>query len=291
MKRKPTHTEKEPPTDSLSEYIGKLFHLTRNVKCRSGDVPEIHQVRDAGAFNDLRSPIEKLGYEWESELMLYAYKGKEESANAVEEPTEMLPLQPEDCLAMSTRMPMSDAESDDRVTMELAGDKIEKAAIKALRPFVGFCSRSTIELNMDFVAKLQQKFQSDPGKTPTKFKFAQHNDARIQNYWTMDENQHRPGNSEYSTLGFFPEPGIDARLRMPVYQCLGPGRQGNRRLVPHSAQAICPLVRATEVFACLAHLQGGSGVPYHTSLRRHGHVNRVDRPRDRRSGRGGFPFV
>lgn len=110
-------TKKEPPEDQLSDYIGKLYHLTYNVKCRSGDVPEIHQIRDAGAFNDIRGPIEQLSYQ--------------------------------------------------------------------------------------FIAKFQQQCKADKAITPCEFKFAQHNDARIQSYRTMDGRMHRQPKAEYITLGFF----------------------------------------------------------------------------------------
>ena len=188
-----------------SEFLRKLFHVTYNVRCRSDGIPEIHQTRDSGAFSDLRGPIEKLGFEWESEMMLYEYRGKKFPDPLRDDPAEFVLIEKNDCLGLTTRPPMSDhnPEVGGRRKTTASRSYLEGAIFDAVRPYLSVCSRKMIQLNPKFV---HQHLSATNRKSPlfTEMTFAQHNDARIatakstEKQWNFDF-----GTSGYTTMGFF----------------------------------------------------------------------------------------
>jgi hypothetical protein len=200
----------EPPPDNLpkdasTEFLRNLFHVTYNVRCRSDGIPEIHQTRDTGAFNDLRGPIEKLGFDWESEMMLYEHRGKKFPDPLRDDPAEFVLIEKNDCLALTTRPPISDHKKEiaGRSKTIASRSYLEGAIFDAVRPYLSVCSRKMIRLNPEFV---HQHLSTTERKSPlfTEMTFGQHNDARIatakstNKHWKFDF-----GSSGYTTMGFF----------------------------------------------------------------------------------------
>ena len=201
------NTPDNDPLDPTSEFLRKLFHVTYNVRCRSDGIPEIHQSRDTGAFNDLRGPIEKLGYDWESEMMLYEYRGKGFPDPLRDDPAEFVLIEKDDCLALTTRPPISDHKKKigGRRKTKSSRSYLEAAIFDAIRPYLSVCSRKMIRLNPCFV---EQLLSTTDREEPlfTEMTFAQHNDARIATVnWVGARKPHEFdfGSSGYTTMGFF----------------------------------------------------------------------------------------
>ncbi len=182
----------------------RLFQVAYPCTTKKEVDPDIFQLRDGFAFPKLHQRLYDLGYEYDSPISFYPYRGKE-SDEEFRKAENFAFLRPTDLLVLTTRPPMDDQETQDRKQIPASHNDLEDAIFADLRAYFAHCSRSSVSLSKELVDHYCATHGTSLKNVCARFSFRQTHGAHVTSVGTLAEGEFAvpaPSGS-YKSVAFF----------------------------------------------------------------------------------------